>query len=270
MDIKIKLPVSVFVVSKNEGHLLEDCLHSVSPYCDETIVVDLKSVDNTVAVAQKYNAKVLTIDPIPLVEIIHAKYIKEAKNSWVLICDPDETLSSNLISELERILHTSPEEALNSIGEIYSPCLYYFKGKRLKGTIWGGTNFRTLLVHKDRFRFTESVHKGRILLEGYKRLTISERNDQHINHYWMQSYTQLFKKHARYLKNEGKAKSENGEVTSIKKIVKKPTKAFKESYFKKKGYKDGAIGLFLSIFSAWYFTSAEIELYNYNRKLKKN
>ncbi|WAC41745.1 hypothetical protein [Pedobacter sp. SL55] len=262
-----KLPISVFVVSKNEGHLLANCLNSISPYCSETIVIDLKSADTTLLVAQKHKAKILTIEPVPLVEIIHSRYIEIAKNNWVLICDPDEVLTSNLVMELKNIF-TNQIEKLDLVGEISSPWRFYFKGKKLKGTIWGGINFRTLLIHKKRFKFTELVHQGRALLNGYSKMTISEDNNQHINHYWMQSYSQLINKHNRYLKNEGRAKYESGETTNIKKIIKKPFKIFKQSYFKKEGYKDGFVGLFLSVFAAWYFTSAEMELYKYSRKSK--
>jgi glycosyltransferase involved in cell wall biosynthesis len=261
-----KLPISAFVVSKNEGHLLENCIKSIL-FCDEIIVVNLESTDNTVAIAEKYGSKVITIPPIPIIEIIHHKYINVTKNDWVIITDPDEVASSELVHELQHyflsILQTS------TIGAVDVPIVYFFKNHQLKGTSWGGIKTRTYLIHKDRFIFLSNVHNGRFLLPGFEKHTILSTGKNQISHFWMLGYRQIFEKHLRYLKNEGKSRFDGGRVTSIKQIIATPFRQFRNSFFYAKGYKDGFVGLFLSIFRSWYFTAANIELYKYQRKQPK-
>lgn len=261
-----KLPISAFIISKNEGHLLENCIKSVL-FCDEIIVVNLQSTDNTVAIAKKYGAKVLTIPPIPVVEAIHEKYVKFTKNDWVLITDPDEVATPELANEIKSFFIS--KQNIEEIGTIDVPIIYFFKSHKLKGTSWGGVKTRTYLIHRDRFTFTSNVHNGRFLKEDYKKHSIAHNGKNHINHYWMSGYRQIFEKHLRYLKNEGQSKFDQGYTTTFSKIIKIPFRQFFNCYIRARGFKDGFIGLFLSLFRAWYFTTANIELYKYQRKQTK-
>jgi glycosyltransferase involved in cell wall biosynthesis len=261
-----KLPISAFIVSRNEGHLLEKCIESIL-FCDEIIVVDLESTDNTVEIAEKYGAKVLTISPLPIVEIIHQKYINITKKDWVLITDPDEITSPELAKNIQEFFLS--DENLMKIGAVDVPLIYFFKSYKLKGTSWGGFKTRTYLIHKERFGFTPNVHNGRLLLEGYMKYSIVHNGNNHISHFWMSGYRQIIEKHMRYLKNEGQSRYNQGLTTTFSKIIKIPFQQFFNCYIRARGFKDGFIGLFLSIFRAWYFTAANIELYKYQRKQTK-
>ncbi len=261
-----KLPITAFIVSKNEGHLLENCIKSIL-FCDEIIVVDLESEDNTIAIAQKYGAKIISIQTIPVIEIIHAQYIGHAKNQWVLITDPDEVASSSLIDEITT--YFDKKDNLISIGAIDVPLIYFFKLRALKGTSWGGVKSRTYIIHKERFTFTPNVHNGRFLKPGFGKHVINHDGKNHLNHYWMQSYRQIFEKHIRYLKKEGKSRYETGNRTNLKQIFSTPYKQFIGSFIYARGFKDGFVGFFLSLFRAWYFTAANIELYKYQKSANK-
>lgn len=262
-----KLPISAFIVSKNEGHLLEDCIKSIL-FCDEIIVVNLESTDDTVAIAEKYKARVITIAPIPVIEMIHEKYISITKNKWVLITDPDEVASPELVKDIQDYFLSL--EATSAIGAVDVPLIYYFKSHMLKGTSWGNVKSRTYLIHKDRFTFNGNVHNGRFLNEGFKNHRINHTGKNHINHYWMQGYRQILEKHLRYLKNEGKSRYDSGYRTTLSQIIKIPHKQFLNSFVYARGFKDGFVGLFLSFFRAWYFTAANYELYKYQKKQLKN
>lgn len=258
----IKLPISAIVVSKNEGALLEKCLKSIQ-FCEEILVINLNSTDNTSEIADKYATKCLTIEPIPIVEIIHERYIPQLKNDWVLITDPDEECSEELQLEIINIFETIQSSA--NIGAVIVPLRYYFKDYLLIGTAWGGINTRHFLIHKSRFVFSSHIHQGRSLVEGFEFERIKFTGKNFIHHYWMTGYRKLLKKHKRYLKNEGSARFNLGQRTSIKKILKSPIKEFKFSYNLKEGYKDGLTGLILSIFWSWYQTNALIKLYQYQK-----
>lgn len=261
-----KFPISAFIVSKNEGHLLDNCIRSVQ-FCDEIFIIDLESIDNTIEVAKKYGANIKTIKSIAIVESIHENFIKYVKNDWVIITDPDEITTIELANEIKSFFNS--KEDLSRIGAVDVPMVYFFKSYKLKGTSWGGIKSRTYLVHKDRFIFKSNVHNGRFLKEGFEKYTINHNGKNHINHYWMTGYRQIFEKHLRYLKNEGQSRFAQGYTTSVSKILKTPFQLFFNCYIRSRGFKDGFVGLFLSLFRAWYFTAANIELYKYQRKSSK-
>lgn len=261
----LKLNISAIVVGYNEAPLLKACLNSIS-FCDEILYFDLGSTDNSIEIAQLLKANVIYHEKVPGCEWIHSKYYQSTKYDWVLIIDPDETINESLMKEI--ILLFSGDQINHEIASIEVPEIYYFKNYKLSGTPWGIDKSRILIVNKHRFEFLPIVHMGRKIKDGFRPLIIKFNGSNYINHYWMSSYGQLFEKHKRYLLNEGKARFKNGEVVSFEKILITPFKQFVVSFILMKGYRDWFIGFFLSLFWAWYQTSALIELYkvqNLNR-----
>lgn len=257
-----KYPISAIITGYNEGHILEDCLKSIS-FCEDITYVDLGSADNSIEIAEKYSNAIIKHEHVPMVEIIHQELYKDTKYDWILIIDPDERISFELYQDLAAIL----EEGIpGNIGAVLGPCIYYVKNHALKGTHWGGIHSRMVLIHKDRCRMTDVAHAGRTVLEPYVPYYIPYTGKNVDHHYWMLSFRQLIEKHRRYLKMEGSSRDFMGFVAGRKDIVKRPFKAFYFCYIKHKGYKDGLYGIILSLFWSWYDTAAEIELYKHQHK----
>jgi hypothetical protein len=76
----------------------------------------------------------------------------------------------------------------------------------------------------------------------------------------MQGYRPLISKHRRYLKKEGAARYAQGQRTGVRRLLLVPLRAFRQAYIRQAGYRDGLLGLGLSIFWAWYQTAAELAL----------
>jgi glycosyltransferase involved in cell wall biosynthesis len=262
-----KLPVSAVIVSYNEGYLLEKSLPPLL-FCDQIIVVNLQSTDNTIEVATKFGAEVWEHNKVPVVEIIHKWIIDKVKHDWLLITDPDELLSEEL---KEEIITFFPNISKN-IGSVSVPLQFYFNKNKLQGTPWGGPKNRVYLLNRNRFYFTENVHLGRQLKANFKDYTIPFSGKNLIHHYWMQNYNQLFEKHIRYLKKEGKSRYNSSIRTNLIQVLKTPFREFHNSFIQRKGYLDGITGLFLSFFWSWYQTMALWELLKYQYKVqsKKN
>lgn len=255
--------ISAIVVSHNEGYLLEACLRSIQ-FCDEIILVDLESTDNTRDIALKYGAKYIWHKKVPLVEILHTKFQLQTKHDWILITDPDEVCSKELANDIVKILPKLP----NDIGAIKVPWQFYFGKKPLLGTQWGGIQSRIFLLNKMRAYFSSEVHRGRHLKEGMKVFHIKFNGKNNLHHYWMQTKSQLLEKHRRYIKNEGESRYKRGLRTTPVTILINGLKALFGSYVTKQGWKDGFIGLYLSLFWSWYIFHSEFELFKYQKKLK--
>ncbi|PZE65398.1 glycosyltransferase family 2 protein [Curtobacterium sp. MCBD17_021] len=124
------LPISVVIITKNEGVGLHRVLSRLSSF-DQIIVVDSNSTDNTKEVATSFGAEVVNFD-------WNGRYPKKKqwslelerlRNRWVLLLDGDEYPSDGLISELEEMSQTFREPS--AIGAFDVPLLYRFTGKFL-------------------------------------------------------------------------------------------------------------------------------------------
>ncbi len=82
---------SAAIVSHNEAHHLRDCLDRLR-FCDEIVVVDLESSDDSIAVAESFGARVVSRESVLNGELLRRELIGLVRNDWVVLCDPDEIL----------------------------------------------------------------------------------------------------------------------------------------------------------------------------------
>ena len=258
------------VVGCNEEVLLKACLDSLN-FCDEILYTDLESTDGSVQTTTSFGAKVFYRERknVPSGEIAQSEMVHHTKNDWVLFIDPDETVDIALQNEIrDRFFSLSKIE---NIGAISVPWQFYFRRKKLQGTVWGGSNKKFLVVHKERFDFLPITHYGRKLKAGFLNVDIEENKNKSnvLHHYWMNSLKVFLQKHKRYLKNEGRDNFNAGVRIGLKKILLGPFIEFYNSFIIKKGYRDGFTGLFLSGFWAYYKTHIAIDIYRIQKQIKK-
>ncbi len=259
----IKLPISALVASSNEGFLLADCLQSIN-FCDEIVLVDLGSTDNTIEIGEKYAGKVIEEQKVELVEQLFPKCIPALSNDWVMLIDPDERIDPELKKDIEFFFKDIPADC----GRINVPIQYYYKKKALKGTVWGGQNKTgRLLIKRSACVISGNVHTAIMLKEGYITYKIKRTGNNIDHHFWIQSFSQMLEKHKRYSLKEGKSKYDKGERFTYSLWMKQTFNAFRESFFTCKGYLDGFLGLFLSGFYAWYVSASWLSLKKYQQEL---
>lgn len=262
----MKLPVSAMVVGLNEAHFLDSCLASLF-FCDEIIYTDLGSTDGSNEIAERFASLVFTRPIAPSGEYIQSEIVQFTKHDWVIFIDPDEVVDQELANEIVCQFNTLASS--NEIGAVLVPWKFYFKKKKLKGTVWGGTNKKYLLVNKKRFDFLPITHYGRKIKEGYQTIEIAlnTKGTNILHHYWVLSYNQFFKKHQRYLKKEGRDNYNQGRrIISFNQLLFLPFREFRKCYFHMKGYEDGITGLLLSMFWAYYQIYIAVDLLNIQRK----
>lgn len=258
----MKLPITAVVVTYNEDAYLKQCLNSIS-FCNEILVFDLGSTDNSVAIAKECGAIVIPHEQVPIVEVLHAKMSEYLSHDWVLLTDPDEVASDHLI---ECILRNFERWAQSEeIGAVRFPWRTYVGNYMLKGTIKGAHCKKTYLLNKNRFLFTPDIHLGRKLKSGFKFHIVKDAN-YFIHHYWIVSLNELIVKLRRYLKHEGTSRFNAGDVPTIPHVVFAPLVIFYRSFVSYKGYQDKLIGLKLSVIWAWYQTASRWRAFRYAKK----
>lgn len=86
--------LSGLVAVKNEAEFIAQCLASLS-FCDEVVVLDTGSSDDTVAIAKKAGARVIESSWEGFAKA-HNQLAKEARGEWLLFVDADERVSKQL------------------------------------------------------------------------------------------------------------------------------------------------------------------------------
>jgi glycosyltransferase involved in cell wall biosynthesis len=99
-DLKLSVALAVF----NEADNLAACLESVKDLADEIVIVDGASTDNTIAIAEKYGAKVIKEVNRTNFHINKQIAIDACTAPWILQLDADERVSSMLAGEIRSVI----------------------------------------------------------------------------------------------------------------------------------------------------------------------
>jgi len=253
------------VVTYNEARRLRECLNSLA-FCDQLIVVDLGSEDESVEIARECGAEIVHHERVPVVEQVRSEVISRARNEWVVFADPDEVFPVGIGEVSRSLIRRDPD-----LGVIMMPVQNYFKGRPLDFTVWGsGQQVCRRVVHRNRNRFSPHVHRGMQLLEGYTSITLPREPANCLKHYWVDSYREMFGKHWRYIKQEGQARYELGERFWWRRWVWETRQALRQNLFDYGGLKGGFTGIFLSFFYAWYVCMSLLSLRRYQRRVERN
>ncbi|WFB35515.1 glycosyltransferase family 2 protein [Kiritimatiellota bacterium B12222] len=94
--------ISLLVHTRNSQDSLEKTLASAQGV-DEVLIIDMESADNTLAIAKKFGARILSIPPNDRVDEIRNTYLEEVSFDWTLVLDSDEFLPADGITTLQAL-----------------------------------------------------------------------------------------------------------------------------------------------------------------------
>lgn len=182
---RIGIKVSAVMITFNESRNISRTLSKLQ-WCDEIVVVDSFSTDDTVAICSSFGCKVFQKS----FEGYGAQKqfaLSKAKNDWVLCLDADEVLSDALVDEIIGTLARGPRASGYSI-----PMNLVFLGREFRHGRESGRHF-IRLFNKWSGHFTSAlVHEG-IELEGKP-----GRLKNNLLHYSYDSLAQWYEKCNRY------------------------------------------------------------------------
>lgn len=87
--------LSLCMIVKNEQDYLKNCLESVVGLCDEIIIVDTGSTDDTLNIAKMYNAKIISSPWRNDFSQARNVSLESATCDWILVLDADEAISKS-------------------------------------------------------------------------------------------------------------------------------------------------------------------------------
>ena len=220
-----KLPISVFIITKDEADRIAQSVSSVIGWVDEVIVIDSGSEDATVEVASKLGADVVFNEwkgygP----QKVYGE--KLCKNKWLLNIDADEEITTDLCDEIISIFEKE-KPAYNA----YRMKIRVLSRFADKPCLFAPEHNRVRLYHRDYAGFKDStVHDSVVVNEG-------ENVGQLKNivlHRSFRSYRHAIAKINRYSSMQAEDMLARGRRPSNLRIVIEPFIGFIKGYFVKR------------------------------------
>ncbi|RED44936.1 glycosyltransferase family 2 protein [Seonamhaeicola aphaedonensis] len=231
--------ISGLVITYNEEKNIGKCIEALFKVCDEVIVIDSLSKDNTLAIAKEKGAKVYTQEFLgdgP--QRTHG--LQFCKNDWILNLDADEFLDADAI---DFILN---KKYFNGNFDAFSFRVKNYLGDELIDFSGWYPDHKVRFFNKKTATPSDSKVHQRILTTNEKKVNV------HILHYGWDSFEQIISKknqystwHANQLFNQGIR------VSKLKPII-NGTVAFLRCYFLKKGVFNGIDGISIALIQAFF------------------
>ena len=221
--------LSAIIITLNAARQLEACLSALA-FADEIVVVDSGSSDETAAIAQKFNAK-----------LIHEPWrgfgpqkqfaVAQARHDWVLCVDADEIVSAPLRDEIVATLEAARHFAYEM------PRRNRFMGRWLHhGEGYPDYNLR--LFHRAHARWSDDAVHEHVLTDtpiGRLRGDLLHESEIDIATY--------LDKQNRYTSLQAKKMFAAGRRATIFNLIGNPLLRFIRMYFFRLGFLDGVPGL---------------------------
>jgi glycosyltransferase involved in cell wall biosynthesis len=148
-----QLPVSVFIIAKNEADRIGIAIRSVSGWVDEVIVIDSGSTDDTVAVSQSLGARVLYHE-WPGYGLQKRFGEDQCRNRWLLNIDADEEITPALAEEIKALFRQGEPPLAGYSLRIRD----LLPGETVLAPL-AHTNYAVRLYNREKARFSDSpVH----------------------------------------------------------------------------------------------------------------
>lgn len=246
--------ISVIVVTLNEETNIRECLESLR-WCDEIIVVDSDSTDNTTQIAGEFTSIIIPADRNSMVGEMRNTGITRASGDWILWVDADERITPKLEAEIKNTIMRKDSNDAYMINR-----KSFFINKFIKHCGWypdytlrlfkksSGIRFNLLPVHESA---EYDGKKGKL------------KND--IIHYTVKTFEHYINKLNVYTTKSAKELHLKGRKASIIDIIFRPAFAFFKMYFLKLGIFDGYMGLVLCTLSGVHVMVKYSKLYYLNK-----
>lgn len=232
-------PISVVINTWNAARTLSHALDSVRDWCEEIVVVDMRSADGSAEIARSAGARVFDHEPLGFVEPARSFALSKATSPWILILDADELVPPPLRAELTA---AASDPALDAIR---MGRLNYFFRKPLRGGGWGVSQDRHVrffragvLVPNDR------IHSRLEVRSGARVRDLPAHAGMHLVHFNYASVSEFLLRLDRYTTIEA---SQYSDPSSPPALLATGVREMLARFLRHGGWRDGWRGSFLAL-----------------------
>lgn len=106
------MTLSVCMIVRNEENCIERSLQSLQGLADEVIIVDTGSTDKTLAIAQRFTAKIFHFPWTDDFSAARNFALSQATSSWILVLDADEVIAQEDHQRIKQLIATPEKNAV--------------------------------------------------------------------------------------------------------------------------------------------------------------
>ena len=246
--------ITAIIPTLNEEIHMEAAIKSVS-FADEIIVIDSFSTDKTLALAEKYNVKIIKrkFDDFSSQKNFA---IKQATHNWIYILDADERVTK----EVKKEIVSAVKDPKGFVG-FYLRRTFYFSGKKVNYSGFQRDKVIRLFL-KEHCKYSGLVHE-KIISNG--KIGFFKNK---IDHFSYRNYDHYISKLNHYAAIRAEELHDNGEKVNIYHVMIKPGARFFIHYFIRLGFLDGFTGFLVAKTQAYGVLTRYIKLWLLNSKLE--
>lgn len=236
--MEVAINISAVIITYNEEHNLKDCINSLKGLCNEIIVVDAHSTDNTLTIAKSLGAKVYSKKWESYGDQRNFG-ATQATNNWVLSIDADERVDSVLARELTQI-------------KFDQHCVYAlnvktnYLGKWIKYCGWY-PNYKKRLYNRKVVKWSDDLVHENLISDGRMDIIKIKGNLLHYSYPTIDIHHLKTERYAKLTAQNWKKKKRS---PGIAKKMFGPSFRFFRTYILKLGILDGREGYMISKMSA--------------------
>lgn len=233
------IALSAVLITLNAGKQLAQALESLK-FCDEIVVVDSNSDDNTAEIAQQYGARLVQQHWLGF-GLQKQFAVAQAKHDWVLCLDADERVSPQLEASIRAMMQQAQQGLLPlEVAGFDMPRCNFFLGRYLRYGE-GYPDYSRRLFNRMKANWSDdAVHeKVESCAPGMRFEPL--RGD--LLHESAESLENYLIKQNRYTSIQAQTLAARGKWPSASKLVFSPVVRFIKFYVVRKGFLDGWPGL---------------------------
>ena len=235
-----KIPLSVFIITKNEEDRIAEVVETIRTIADEILVIDSGSTDKTCEIAQKSGAKIMFNEwqGYGQQKIFGEK---NCKNNWILNIDADEIVLPELAQEIYELFVSHKNEGFAGF-RVKIVNKFFFEKKPHK---WAYYYNQLRLYHRDFAGFKNSAIHDSVELRNNSYKIGQLKNI--ISHQSFRSFTHWIEKINSYSTMQAQDAYEKNKNISVIKIIFTPITAFFKAYFMRRYFIYGFNGVIYSL-----------------------
>lgn len=228
--------LSAIIITKNEAANIGDCLDSVA-FCDERIVVDSGSDDETVSIARGKGARVET-HAFDGYGAQKGYALSLAQGDWVLSLDADERVSDALREEIRGAIARGEGDGYEM------PRLSTFCGRAMRHSGWY-PDYVLRLFRRSKGRFSDDIVHEHVICEGRV-----ARLKEPLTHFPVTKLEDALSRMDRYSTAGAQALVASGKSVSFISAIAHGLYTFVRTYILRAGFLDGREGFMLAVANA--------------------
>jgi len=248
------MDISAIIVAEGLCPDIHLTISSSRELSKEVIVVDI-GIDLAVLRKLKSEYDDITIRKMEkpdFVELIRQETFSFAAHDWILLLDPDEYLSPDLV----RYIQTLNPEVLATHSHLKIPRQNYIFGKWISHSRWW-PDYQVRIFRKDSIQWPKMLHAQPLINgKGYVIPAFEnekvEMNARTIVHHNYTGIVQYLEKAVRYARVEAEDIIAQDKEFTLLEATRRATSEFISRFFAEKGYKDGVHGFILAVLQMFY------------------